>query len=50
MELTMMMIMPNEFSRRTNTAAHIKIKMVTGMAAIVRANSVSVFPVTMTTN
>jgi hypothetical protein len=42
--------MPSVFSRRVKNAAKIKIRMVTGIAAIVNANSTSVFPVTMTTN
>lgn len=42
--------MPTVLSRRTKIAAHIRIKMVTGIAASVRANSISCLPVTMTTN
>ena len=50
MKLTITAHMPNVFSRRVKTAAKNKIKMVTGIAARVRPNSTSVFPVTITTN
>lgn len=46
----MMMIMPNVFSCRVKIAAKTRMMMVTGIAARVKANSTSVFPVTMTTN
>lgn len=47
---TRMIIIPTVLSRRTNTAAQMRIKMVTGIAARVSANSISCLPVTMTTN
>lgn len=50
MELTITAHMPNVFSRRVKTAAKNKIKIVTGIAARVKPNSTSVFPVTITTN
>jgi hypothetical protein len=47
---TMMMIIPTELSRRTNIAAQTRIKIVTGIAARVRENSMSALSVTITTN
>jgi hypothetical protein len=49
-ELTMMMAMPKVFSRRVKKAAKRRMMMVMGIATRVRANSTSVFPVTITTN
>lgn len=46
---TMVAAMPSELSRRTKNAANNRIMIVTGIAAIVRANSTSVF-VTITMN
>lgn len=46
----MVIIIPTVLSRRTKTAAHTRIKIVTGIAANVRANSESCLPVTMTMN
>jgi hypothetical protein len=48
--LTMITIMPTVLSLRVKKAAKRRIIMVTGIAASVSANSVSVCPVTMTTN
>jgi hypothetical protein len=45
-----MAIIPIELSRFTNNAAQRRIRIVTGMAAMVRANSVSFLFVTMTRN
>lgn len=47
---TIMTIMPNVFSHRVKNAAIKRMMMITGIAARVRANSVSLLPVTMTTN
>jgi hypothetical protein len=46
----MMMAMPKVFSRRVKKAAKRRMMMVIGIATRVRANSTSVFPVTITTN
>lgn len=46
----MTMIMPAVLSRRVQNAAITKIRIVTGMAARVRANSTVLVSVTITTN
>lgn len=48
--LTIIAIIPNKLSRRTKNAAARRIKIVTGTAAMVRANSLSFLIVTMTRN
>lgn len=50
LELTIIAHMPSVFSRLVKNAAKSRINIVTGIAARVKANSTSVFPVTMTTN
>lgn len=48
--LTIIAIIPNKLSLRVNTPAMTRIKIVTGIAAIVRANSTSLVFTTITTN
>lgn len=48
--LTIMTIIPAVFSRRVQNAAITRMRIVTGIAANVRANSTVAFSVTITTN
>ena len=47
---TIIRIIPNKLSLRVNKPAMTRIKIVTGIAAIVRANSTSLVFTTITTN
>lgn len=48
--LTMVAIMPEKLSFRVKYPAMIRMRIVTGIAAIVRANSISLTSTTTTTN